>query len=412
MSAPAPIAIIGGGPCGLTFARLLSRAGINYVVFERDDSPEPQDHHSGGTLDLHTTTGIAALDAAGLRAEFENFARYEAAVFTVQDAQGGNRYRADAEGDEEQRPEIDRVQLRKILLDSVPAERVKWGKTLESISRGEGGGKGAKRWVLKFKDGSEESGFRMVVGCDGASSAVRPLITPAKPQYSGKTYIEGRISPSNPQYVAAQDLVGPGNSAAMGAGRALLLQQMSDRSYRAYIGIEESDTSLTRPGGILDFATDIETSRTALLERYYADWAPHLRAFIEDAEAPFRVWPLYTLDVEAFAPEAQWTRAPGVTLLGDAAHVTLPNGEGVNLAMLDALKLFEALTAELGGDDGDDDDAVERAIVAYEADMRTRAQAHIEDGIQMCGMMFQADGAEKMIAFFKSFEDAAKAQAS
>ncbi|KAK5626596.1 hypothetical protein RRF57_002311 [Xylaria bambusicola] len=378
----------------------------------RDDSPDPKDHHAGGSLDLHTTTGIAALDAAGLRAEFDKLARYEAAVFTVQDAQGGNRYRARAGEGDEQRPEIDRVQLRKILVDSIPKERIRWGKTLKSVVRDEGDGEGEKGWVLKFADGTQETGFRMVVGADGASSAVRPLITLAKPRYSGKTYIEGRITPSNPQYAAALEMVGPGNSAAIGAGRALLLQQMSDRSYRAYIGIEEADTSLTRPGGILDFATDIEKSRTTILEKYYADWAPHLRAFIENAEAPFRVWPIHTLDAAVFAPEAQWTRAPGVTLLGDAAHVATTNGDGVNLAMLDALKLFEALTAELGKENADDDAAVERAIVAYETEMRKRAREHIEDGIQMSDVMFSADGAEKMIAFFKSFEEAREARES
>ena len=201
-------------------------------------------------------------------------------------------------------------------------------------------------------------------------------------------------------------MVGPGNSAATGPGGVLIVQQMSDRSYRVYAGIEEADTSLTRSGGILDFATDIEKSKTALLEKYYADWAPHLCAYIQNAEAPYRVWPLYTFDAAAFAPEAQWTRAPGVTLLGDAAHVTLPNGEGVNVAMLDALKLFEALTTELNKDEGDDGAAIERAIVAYETDMRKRAQEHIEDGIQMNDMMYKLDGALKLTAFFKSFEEA------
>lgn len=179
MSKTAPIAIVGGGPCGLTFARLLERAGMEYIVFERD-SPDPKPNHQGGTLDLHTGTGLAAIDTAGLREEFEKYARYEAAVFTVQDAQGGNFFRADAgaTGDE-QRPEIDRLQLRKILLDSVPRDRICWGKTLKAVVRDEKAGEesgGAQGWVLRFADGTEESGFRMVIGADGASSAVRPLV--------------------------------------------------------------------------------------------------------------------------------------------------------------------------------------------------------------------------------------------
>lgn len=180
-----PIAIIGAGPCGLTLARLLERARIPYVVFERDASAAPHSHHQGGTLDIHGATGQAALDAAGLRAEFEALARYEAAVFTIQDARGGHYFRFDAGGGDAgaefmaDRPEIDRRQLRGILLDSVPADRVRWGKALRAVERAGGAGDGdagPEGWVLRFADGSSETGFRMIVGADGAWSKVRPLV--------------------------------------------------------------------------------------------------------------------------------------------------------------------------------------------------------------------------------------------
>ncbi|KAI0973363.1 monooxygenase [Xylaria arbuscula] len=408
MSAPAPIAIIGGGPGGLTLARFLERAGLLYTIFERDSSPS--ENGQGGSLDIHPGTGLAALDAAGLRDEFEKFARHEAAVFSLQDSQGGNSFRSEAGEGDHDRPEIDRRQLRNLLLESIPTDRVRWGKGLKAVERDESTGEdGAKGWVLKFVDGTAERGFRMVVGADGAFSAVRSLITPAKPKYSGRTYIEGRLTPSNPQYASAQSLAGPGIFVAMGAGGIILLQQMCDKTYRVYAGITESNTGVTRPGGTLDFSTteNIEKARSTLLDRY-TGWAEHLRAFVTHAEGPWRVWPLYTLEAEVFAPEAPWTRAPGVTVLGDAAHLALPNGEGVNTAMLDALKLSEALTAELKlSNEGDDAAAIERAIVKYEKEMRKHAAEHIQDGIMMCDMMFHPDGAERMIAFFKSFEDAA-----
>ncbi|TGJ82151.1 hypothetical protein E0Z10_g6622, partial [Xylaria hypoxylon] len=365
----------------------------------------PGKHHQGGSLDLHTGTGLAALEAAGLKDGFDKLARYEGAVFTVQDAQGGNTFTTSpGEGDEE-RPEIDRGQLRDLLLGSLPPSRVRWGKTLSAVEPGASGG-----WVLRFADGSAETGFRLVVGADGASSAVRPVITSAKPTYSGKTYIEGRFSHSNPQYAAALEMVGPGNSAAIGAGRVLVVQQMSDRTYRMYAGIEEPDTSRTRAGGDLDFTTEVEKPRAVLLS-LFADWAPHLRAFIEHAEGPWRVWPLYSFTADAFEGSA-WTRAPGVTLLGDAAHVALPNGEGVNAAMLDALRLFECLTAELGkqGEAFDaeaDAAAIEHAVAAYETEMLKRASEHVDDGIMMNDMMYQADGAERMVAMFKQFAEGA-----
>ncbi|KAI0544981.1 monooxygenase [Xylaria curta] len=412
-SKPAPIAIVGGGPCGLTLARLLELAGIEYVVFERDDSADPKSHHQGGTLDIHPGTGQAALEAAGLKGDFEKLARYEADVFTVQDFKGDHRFRTGDEGVMEgNRPEIDRGQLRKLLLDSIPHQRIRWGKVLKSVEKGNEAS--ATGWILRFADGSEESGFRLVVGADGAWSKVRPVITPAKPTYSGKSYIEGRITPSNPQYAAAQELAGPGTSATCGAGRVLVVQQLSDKTYRMYAGIEDEE-SLVRPGGILDFATDIEKSRADLVKRF-ADFAPHIRAFVENAEGPWRVWPLYYLDAKTFSSDETWTRAPGVTLLGDAAHVALPNGEGVNLAMFDSLRLFQCLSAELPKkgeeifDAQADAAAIERAIVAYETEMRTKAGEHVIDGIQMNDMMYKADGAQRMTAFFQQFTEGADQQ--
>ncbi|KAJ3580381.1 hypothetical protein NPX13_g197 [Xylaria arbuscula] len=73
--------------------------------------------------------------------------------------------------------------------------------------------------------------------------------------------------------------------------------------------------------------------------------------------------------------------------------------------MLDALNLFQALTAELGKTGEDENAAIERAIMTYEKDMRKSAKEHAEDGIQMNDIMYRFDGAEKLIAFFKSFEN-------
>jgi phytoene dehydrogenase-like protein len=66
------IAIVGGGPGGLTLARLLQQSGATLTVYERD-----LDRHArvpGGTLDLHDESGLAALRQAQLLPEFQ--ARY------------------------------------------------------------------------------------------------------------------------------------------------------------------------------------------------------------------------------------------------------------------------------------------------------------------------------------------------
>lgn len=224
-------------------------------------------------------------------------------------------------------------------------------------------------------------------------------------------FIEGRISHDNPQYTAALEMVGAGNSASMGDGLLLCIQQMSDRSYRVYMGVDAPQT-FTRPGGEAD-VNDMPKTR-ATMNKLFASWAPHLRAFVAEAEGPWRPWPLYRLDENLFLPDAlksegpvdekSWTRTPGVVLLGDAAHLATPNGEGVNCAMSDAKLLFEEIVKRVDGsgvyDVEKDAKALEEAIVAYEAVMRPRAYDDIKDGILFEELMYSQDGAQRMKEIF------------
>ena len=71
------IAIIGAGPAGCTLARLLqvSDARVKVTIFESDGSLDARSQ--GGTLDLHTDTGIEALKRANLYNEFLEHARFD-----------------------------------------------------------------------------------------------------------------------------------------------------------------------------------------------------------------------------------------------------------------------------------------------------------------------------------------------
>ena len=62
------IAIVGGGPGGLTLARLLQQSGAQVSVYERDQSRNAR--VQGSALDLHEDSGLAALEAAGLMEAF------------------------------------------------------------------------------------------------------------------------------------------------------------------------------------------------------------------------------------------------------------------------------------------------------------------------------------------------------
>jgi hypothetical protein len=219
-------------------------------------------------------------------------------------------------------------------------------------------------------------------------------------------------------------MAGKGLAMVMSAKSTLAVQQMSDASYRVYLGILAPEY-LTQPGGDAD-PKDMGKARKTMLGPggFYADWAKDLRNLIEASEGPWRPWPLYRLDKDVFSSEARcngskgeqsvqhrWTRTPGIVLLGDAAHLATPNGEGVNQAMYDSLILFDQIISEAGAPQGrlydweTDAAALERAIVAYETEMRPRAYEHIQSSIEMETMMYADDGAQQMIEMFQGFHN-------
>src|SRR3954469_21200941 len=63
------VAIVGGGPGGLTLARLLQTKGVDLKVYERDINKYAR--VQGSPLDLHEESGLAALRKANLMEEFK-----------------------------------------------------------------------------------------------------------------------------------------------------------------------------------------------------------------------------------------------------------------------------------------------------------------------------------------------------
>jgi 2-polyprenyl-6-methoxyphenol hydroxylase-like FAD-dependent oxidoreductase len=111
------IAIVGAGHGGLTLARILHLHGIPAAVFEREafSSVRPQ----GGSLDMHPESGQFAIRCAELSDQFKRIARYEDQESRIYD-KDGNLLFVDADVTGKDRPEVDRGQLRQMLLDSLP----------------------------------------------------------------------------------------------------------------------------------------------------------------------------------------------------------------------------------------------------------------------------------------------------
>jgi 2-polyprenyl-6-methoxyphenol hydroxylase-like FAD-dependent oxidoreductase len=322
----ARISIIGAGPGGLTCARILQRRGIAVTVYDRDAGPGVR--NQGGTLDLHADNGQIALREAGLLEEFFKLARPEGQEMRQLDLNGTITSHQVPEAGELFKPEIDRGRLRDLLLDSLQPGSVQWGRALERVT---GPADGPRQ--LHFADGTTIESD-LVIGADGASSRVRPVVSSAVPEYSGVSFLEAWFNDVENSHSEIAELVGQGGAHAADGERGMFAQRNGGDHIRVYL-IQRVPVDWISQSGLT--TDDTDAIRTLLLDRY-AHWSPRLRRLITDNDGPYIHRPIFALPV----PHT-WEHNPTVALLGDAAHLMPPLGVGVNLAMLDASELALAL---------------------------------------------------------------------
>jgi 2-polyprenyl-6-methoxyphenol hydroxylase-like FAD-dependent oxidoreductase len=160
------IAILGGGPAGLALAAILERNNFSYTVYERSALHTPP---RGGCLDLHVGSGQLAMQEAGCYDKFREFGRAGDATIHVVWNAAGEKLTTLHEGEDQ--PELDRDQIKQALLSVIPEEKVVWEKEVVEVRRN-----GDGEVVVRFKDGEELKGFKLVVGADGIWSHVRHLV--------------------------------------------------------------------------------------------------------------------------------------------------------------------------------------------------------------------------------------------
>ena len=324
------IAIIGAGPGGLTLARLLQLQNIPYTLYERDASVSARTE--GGSLDLQTESGQRALGAAGLMEQFNKVARYQGQDFKLLDKHRKIHIEHISTETERDRPEIDRQVLRKLLLDSINSDFVRWDHRLRLVS----GPREDGRFQLQFDGRDDVAVADMVIGADGAWSVVRKQVSDAVPTYSTCTMIEVRFRDVDNRHPEISRLVGNGSLGAYSHDRALMAQRNGDGSIRVYICLRVPHSWAGDCG--IDFNSPPAT-RDGLI-KHFMEWDDGLKDLIKQCDDEgISVRPLYTLPAGY-----HWALKPNITLIGDAAHLMTPfAGQGVNLAMLDALLLCEAI---------------------------------------------------------------------
>lgn len=376
------IAIIGGGPGGLTLANLLQMKGVEVKVYERDLNKDAR--VQGSPLDLHEESGLAALRSANLLDEFKKNFLPKADRKKIMN-QNAEVFFSDHEikieenfGNPHFRPEIDRGVLRKILLDALNTGTVEWNSHFISMEKQNEG------WLLQFKDGNSAYAD-IVVAADGANSKIRPYITEIKAFYSGITMLEGNIYNASKNAPQISTLLNGGKIMAFGNKKDILMGQKANGEIGFYASFRADQNWMATSG--LDFSDKIQILNW--FKKEYSEWNNLWHELFENAETPFIPRPIYCMPLNQ-----KWETKPNLTMLGDAAHVMPPfAGEGVNMAMRDALELCDCLTS-------DKYHTQQEAISVYEINMLTRASAAAKESLDNGELMHSETALNTMLEFF------------
>lgn len=348
------VAIIGGGPVGLTMARLLQQDGIDITVYERDK--DRQARVFGGTLDLHKNSGQEAMKKAGLLDTY--FAEAFPMGRTFADEQGNVLLNKKPMVDN---PEINRNNLKKMLLDHLTGDAIVWDRKLTTIENRNG------KWLLHFENKPTETADFVIVA-NGGMSKVRSFVTGAAVEYTGTFIIQGDVPEPEkkcPEFFQLCD----GNILMAAHQGNLFVANPKNGNLLSYSVFFSADKDWVN-NNELDFQEP--KSIVAFLVNRLSNWDERYKQLIRSTSffvgLPVRKLPL----------EKPWksNRPLPITLIGDTAHLMPPfAGQGVNIGLLDALTLFANLTNGRF-------ETIQSAIDDYEQKMFVYATKAQEDSIR------------------------------
>lgn len=330
------ITVIGAGVAGLSVARALALRGADVTVLEQ--ASEIAEVGAGIQI---SPNGGRVFEALGLGAAFEAASMPSKAV-QLADHRGRRVLRMDlaAQG---RFGLVHRADLISVLEQGARAAGVALvtGCRVERVVPSEDG----PRVTLA---GGEDHPASFVIGADGLHSRARAaLLGAAAPAFTGQVAWRALIRPVAPVPVEARVFMGP--------GRHVVAYPLRGGSLLNLVAVEEraawAEEGWNHPGD------------PDALRRAFAGFGEPVAGWLARVSTCM-VWGLFKHPV---AP--RWS-APGLALLGDAAHPTLPFlAQGASMALEDAFVLAQCLDK-----DGSDADA----LAAYQAARALRVQRIVE----------------------------------